>query len=189
MDEQRRITMAKKEADNTCRRIGAWLYSIMNRHFGPDANWLRGHIADCPRCQRRLVASGKVHLALSFMKTQPHELGLLMRANKQAVSVLKHSLRQEPKAQELKAGFSSTKPLQKYRKFGKYGFSIGSLAACIAVLFLMKIGLFSSVDTVHNKGRRVIKQYYVRNVGQDLADDVFTAETESSTSPQDITTS
>ena len=96
-----------------------------------------------------------------------------MRANKQAVSVLKHSLRQEPKAEELKAGLPRSKPLEKVGKCGKYGFSIGSLAACIAVLIFMKIGLFSSVDTVHNKGRRVIKQYYARNAGQDLADEVF----------------
>jgi hypothetical protein len=107
------------------------------------------------------------------MKTQPHGLDLLRRANKQAVSVLKHSLRQEPKAEELKAGLPRSKPLEKVGKYGKYGFSIGSLAACIAVLILMKIGLFSSVDTVHNKGRKVIKQYYARNVGQDLADEVF----------------
>ena len=165
--------MAKKEADNTCRRIRARLYKAVNRHFSPEAGWLRGHIAHCPRCQRRLISAGKVHLALSFMKTQPHGLDLLMRANKQAVSVLKHSLRQEPKAEALKAGLPRSKPLEKVGKCGKYGFSIGSLAACIAVLIFMKIGLFSSVDTVHNKGRRVIKQYYARNAGQDLADEVF----------------
>ena len=182
------MTMGRKNADNMCRRMRAWLFSAVNRRFGLEAHWLRSHIKHCPRCQRRLISSGKVNLALSFIKSQPHGLDLLRRANIQAVSVLKHSLRQEPKAQELKAGLPRSKPLAKYRKFGKYGFSIGSLAACIAVLFLMKIGLFSSVDTVHNKGRKVIKQYYVRNVGQDLADEVFSKETGSSMGSQDITT-
>jgi hypothetical protein len=120
------------------------------------------------------------------MKTQPYGLDLLMRANKQTVSVLKHSLQQEPKAQELKAGLPRLKPVEKYGKFGKFGFSIGSLAACIAILILMKIGVFSSADTIHNKGRKVIKQYYVRNVGQDLADEVFEIEPEP-TDPQEIT--
>ena len=165
--------MAHKESDNTCRRIRGWLYSAMNKHFGPKAGWLRGHISNCPRCQRRLVASGKVYLALSIIKTQPHGIDLLMRANEQAISVLKHSLRQEPKAQELKTRQPEPKPREKY---AKYGFSIGSLAACIAVLVLMKIGVFSSMDTVQNQGRKAIKQYYVKQIGPDLANEVFDKE-------------
>lgn len=178
--------MARRKADNQCRSLRAWLYTAMNKHIGPEAGWTRNHIAHCPRCQRRLVSAGKVHLALSFIKAQPHGLDLLMRANKQAVSVLKHSLRQEPKARTLKEKMPEPKPLEKYRK---YGFSIGSLAACLAILILMKIGVFSSMDTVQNKGRKVFKQYYVRNVGQDLADEVFAIETEpSSARPHDIAT-
>lgn len=121
------------------------------------------------------------------MKAQPHGLDLLMRANEQAVSVLKRSLRQEPKAQELKTRLPQPKPLEKY---GKYGCSIGSLAACIAILLLMKVGVFSSMDTVQTQGRKAIKQYYVRHAGQDLADEVFPTETEQSSSadPQDTAT-
>ena len=173
--------MAHKQADNTCKRIRARLYSTMSKYFGTEARWLRGHIAHCPRCRQRLIASGKVHLALSFMKAQPHGLDLLTRANQQAVSVLKHSLRQEPKAQELKRKQSKPKPFEKYRR---YGFSFGSLAACLTILVLMKIGVFSSMDTVQVKGRKVMKQYYARNVGQDLADDVFPFETEPSKDPK-----
>jgi hypothetical protein len=169
--------MENKQAVNTCKRIRAGLYSVMNKYFGAEAGWLRGHISHCPRCQKRLIASGKVHLALSFMKTQPHRLDLLMRANQQTIAVLKHRLRQEPKAQELKTKQSEPKPLEKYRR---YGFSFGSLAACLAILILIKIGIFSSMDTVQNKGRKVMKQYYARNIGRDLADDVFPVEKESS---------
>ena len=163
----------------------ARLYSAMNKHFGPEAGWLRSHIANCPRCRRRLIASGRVHLALSFIQTQPHGLDLLMRANKQAISVLKHSLQQEPKAQELKSRRPEPKPREKY---AQYGFSIGSLAACLAVLFLMKIGIFSSMDTVQDRGRKVMKQYYVHRIGQDLADEIFPIETESSADSQDMAT-
>ncbi|MEJ2705209.1 MAG: hypothetical protein P8Z79_22440 [Sedimentisphaerales bacterium] len=165
--------MARRQADNPCRRIRAKLYAAANRHFGPEAGWLRGHVASCPRCQRRLASSGRVHLALSSVKTQPHRLDLLMRANQQAISVLKHSLREEPKAQRLKARLPEPKP---FEKVAKYGFSVGSVAACIAILILMKIGVFSSVDSVETRGRKVIRQYYVKHVGQDLADEVFPAE-------------
>jgi len=160
--------MAGKKANNQCRSLRTRLYTAMNKHIGSQANWARNHIANCPRCQRRLASAGKVHLTLSFIKAQPHGLDLLMRANEQAVSVLKHSLRREPEAQALKE--KMPKPLEKYRK---YGFSIGNLAACMAILFLMKVGVFSSMDSVHNQGRKVFEQYYVRNIGQDLADEVF----------------
>jgi hypothetical protein len=119
------------------------------------------------------------------MKAQPHGLDLLTRANQQTIAVLNHSLREEPKAQKLKTKRPEPKPLEKYRR---YGFSFGSLAACLAILILMKIGVFSSMDTVQVKGRRVMKQYYARNVGQDLADDVFPVESESSAPPQHDTT-
>ena len=167
--------MIRARTDNTCRCIRTRVRSAMNKHFGPEARWFRSHIAHCPRCQRRLVSTGKVHLALSFIKTQPHELDLLKRANEKTISVLKHSLQQEPKAQKLRTGLPEPKPLDRY---GKYGFSIGSLAACIAVLILMRVGVLSSMDTVQNGGRKVIKRYYVRQIGQDLADEVFPSEEE-----------
>lgn len=176
--------MAQQQADKTCKRIRARFYSAMNKYFGTESRWLRGHIARCPRCRQRLIDSGKVHLALSFMKAQPHRLDLLTRANQQTVGVLKHSLREEPKAQELKTKRPEPRPFEKYRR---YGFSFGSLAACLAILILMKVGVFSSMDTVQVKGRKVMKQYYARNVGRELAEDVFPVENASSDLPQDET--
>jgi hypothetical protein len=167
------MTMAKRQAGNPCRRIRARLYAAVNKHFGPETGWLRDHIATCPRCQRRLASSGKVHLALSSIKTQPHGLDLLMRANEQAISVLKHNLREEPKAQRLKARLPKPKPLE---KVARYGVSVGGLAACITILILMKIGVFSSVNSVENRGRKAMIQYYVKHVGQDMANEVFPAE-------------
>jgi hypothetical protein len=37
----------------------------------------------------------------------------------------------------------------------------------------MKIGVFSSMDTFHTENQKVIKQYYVRQLDQDLADEIF----------------
>lgn len=158
--------------DNKCRRIRARLNTAINRHIGPEAGWLQNHIASCPRCQRRLISWGKVDLALSFIKAQPHRLDLLMRANAQAIGVLKHTLREAPKAQQLKSALPQPRPLEKY---GRYGRSAANFAACASILILMKIGVFSSMDSFQTQGQKAIKQYYGRQIGQDLADDVFPA--------------
>ncbi len=147
----------------------------MNRRFGPEASWLHNHIMYCPRCQRRLVSCGKVNLALSFMKSQPLALDLLMRANTQAIAVLKHSLRREPKAQKLERKLPEPKLLE---RCSHYGHSVVNLAACILILFLMKIGVFSSMGNLQTQGQKVIKQYYVKQVGGDLADEIFAKDTE-----------
>lgn len=164
------MKMTKIKANNKCRQIRTWLYSTFNSYFGPEANWLNDHIMRCPRCQQRLVSCGKVNLALSFIKSQPHNLDLLRRANAQAIGVLKHSLRQEPKAHKLERMLPEQKLLE---RCCKYGSSIANLAACILILLLMKIGVFSSMGDFHNQGQKVIKQYYSRQVGQDLADEIF----------------
>ena len=71
---------------NKCRRIRGWLYTTASKRFNSEAGWLKDHIVNCPKCRRRLVSCGKVNLALSFMKTQPHSLDLLMRAETQSSS-------------------------------------------------------------------------------------------------------
>jgi hypothetical protein len=93
-----------------------------------------------------------------------------MRANLQAINVLKHSLREAPKARELKVATPEPKLVE---RCGKYGYSTANLAACVAVLFLMKIGVFSSMDKFQTQGQRVMKQYYSSQVGDDLANEVF----------------
>ncbi len=163
--------MLRAKVGNKCRRIRALLNATVSRRFGPDAGWLQDHVARCPRCRRRLVSRGKVNLAISFLKTQPHGLDLLMRANTQAIRVLKHSLRSEPQAQKLRKKLPEPKPLE---VFGKYGHTAANTAACLAILLLMKIGVLSSMDQFHSEGRKTIRQYYTTQVGADLADDVFT---------------
>lgn len=165
--------------NNRCRRIRTCLYAAMSRRFGPEAGWLHNHIMYCPRCQRRLVSCGKVNLALSFMKSQPHALDLLMRANTQAIAVLKHSLRREPKTQKLERKLPEPKLLE---RCGKYGHSVANLAACIVILLLMKIGVFSSMNNLQTQGQKVIKQYYVKQVGADLAGEIFAKDTKPSSS-------
>jgi len=167
--------MTDMKLNNQCRRIRTWLYAAMSRSFGPEASWLHNHIMHCTKCQRRLVSCGKVNLALSFMKSQPHGLDLLMRANTQAIHVLKHSLRREPKAQKLERKLPEPKLLE---RCSHYGHSAANLAACIVILLLMKIGVFSSMNNLQTQGQKVIKQYYVKQVGEDLADEIFAKDTD-----------
>ena len=162
--------MKNIKADNKCRRIRAWLYKAISSRIGPEADWVQNHIANCPRCQRRLASAGRVNLALSVIKSQPHNLDLLMRANAQAIGVLKHTLRNKPRAQELKAKLPEPKSIE---RCGKYGHSVANVAACAAILLLMKTGVFSSLDRFQTRGQSVMKQYYASRVGEDMADDIF----------------
>jgi len=173
------MKMTETKTKNKCRRIRAWLYETLSRSFGPEANWLNEHITSCPRCQKRLISCGKVNLALSFMKSQPHGVDLLMRANTRAIAVLKHSLRSEPKAHKLEEKLPEPKILERYSRYGQ---SLANFAACIVILLLMKIGVFSSMDQFNNQGQRAMKQYYTRQVGEDLADEVFPKNIKSTSS-------
>lgn len=164
------MTMINKSKNNKCGRIRAWLRRAVASRFSLDANWVQKHIADCPKCRRRLAAVSKVNLALSMIKSQPHNLDLLKRANTQALGVLKHSLRHAPKARMLKAARPEPKLFEKCRK---YAHSTANAAACITIICLMKTGIFSYMDNVQSQGQEVVKQYYASQIGQDMADDIF----------------
>jgi anti-sigma factor RsiW len=153
-----------------CRQVRNWLHKLMSRQIGSDAEWVQRHIAHCARCQLRFAAVGRVYLAISAVKCQPHRLDLLPRANTQAIGVLKHSLRTAQKAQQLKA----TRPEPKiFERAMPYRRAAANIAACAAILVLAKIGVFSSMSGFQARGQQVVRQYYVAQVGEDLADEVF----------------
>jgi len=149
------------------------LCTAASKRFGPDAGWFQRHISECPRCQRRLVAHRRVDLALSLAKTQPHKLDLLARANARAISVLKHSLRAEPEVENLKSKLPEPKPLEMFQRCGR---SFANVAACVAIVLLMKIGVLSSMDQFNSTGQNSIKQYYTRHIGEDMAGEMFSPE-------------
>lgn len=168
---------------NRCKRFRNWLYSALGSHINPEAAWLQNHIARCPRCRKRLISRGKVDLALSFIKSQPLNLSLLMRANEQAIGVLKHSLREAPKADKLR----KVKPEPKLvERLYKHLQPVGNMAACAAILFMMKTGIFSSMNDLQNKGQKVIRQYYVNRVGEDLTEEIFPSDSEQHSSINSI---
>lgn len=160
----------QRVSSSKCNGIRTRLRGVLSTTFSIDAQWVRNHIANCPRCHQRLASLGRVNLALSLVKSQPHAVDLLMRANAQAIGVLKHSLREAPRAAELKKKLPEPKVVE---KCSKYKHSAANVAACITILFLMKIGVFSSMDSFQSHGQEVFKQYYAKHVGQDMADEIF----------------
>ena len=171
------ITLKKNNDSNNksvkCKRIRFQLISKIGRHFTLDAPWLQNHIANCPRCQKRIASIGKVNMALSFIKCQPINLNLLMRANTQTINVLKKSLREEPKAQKLKTKNPDLKLSEHVINCFR---PTVNLAACLLIMFLMKFGVFSSMDKFQSQGKKAYKQYYASRIGEDLAEDIFPSE-------------
>lgn len=165
-------TMNTKRKAKKCRQIRAWLYETINKYAGPDAGWIQSHISNCPRCQLRLAGVGRVHLSLAAIKSQPHRLELLKNANTQAISVLKHSLRDAPKAEKLRLIQPEPKLLERANIYKR---PLANIAACIAILILVKIGVFSSMAKFQAQGQQTIKQYYAAQLGEDLTNEIFTA--------------
>ena len=154
----------------SCKRFRNWLYTTMSRYVSPDAKWLQEHLKNCPNCRRRLASHTKIDLALSMIKSQPHKLDLLMRANTQAIGVLKHSLRSEPKAGKLRV----IQPEPRFPiRWSKCIFTSVNAAACIMVVLIMKMGIFSSMSSVQTKGQKAYRQYYVSRAGEDIANQIF----------------
>ena len=159
-------------AANPCRRIRQRLADSMLRRLGPEAPWVQRHVAHCPRCQKRLAALGKVDLALSIIKAQPQRLDLLMRANSAAARMLNHDARETAEAKELE----QAKPEPGLIELcGRYRNPITNVAACVAILFLTKAGIFSSFDKVRTQGEAALKQYYTTQAGEDVARELFGA--------------
>jgi hypothetical protein len=117
---------------------------------------------------------GRVELAISLLKSQPHRLDLLMRANTQAIGVLKHSLRATTKAQLLR----NIRPEPGiFERCAKYKRSFINAAACIAIAVLLKSGAFSSAQAFESQGRKAVEHYYASQAGEDIARDIFTKQT------------
>ena len=156
----------------TCfRQLRDRVLRLLADSFTPDQHWIQNHIANCPRCQRRLARLGNVELAISMLKSQPHNLDLLMRANTQAIGVLKHCLRTTTKAEHLR----NVRPdLSIIEKYSRYKHSFANVAACIVIALLMKSGTFSSAKIFETKSQKAMEHYYASNAGEDIARDIFT---------------
>lgn len=162
----------KPERRRRCRHIRLWLAASLGRRLGPEANWVQRHAAGCPRCQKRIAALGRVDLALSLVKSQPHHIDLLKRANTHAIGMLKHSLRDSAQARLLE---NFRPELSFLERSAGYRHQLANVAACVAIVALTRIGLFSSLDRATTQGAEHMRQYYAMQIGEDLAGEIFDA--------------
>ena len=153
-----------------CKNVRTRLYKFFDRTIDYGADWIGNHIAHCSRCQRRLASLGRIHLALTLVKTQTHSPALLKNANSMAISVLSKKLRNSPQAIKLKS--IQLKP-SIFEKTGRYRSSLLNAAACLIILILFKTGLFSSMETFHSRSKQALKQYYSKNIGYELTNKIF----------------
>jgi hypothetical protein len=159
-----------KPMPGRCKMIRRRLVDSAYRRLGPGASWVQRHVAHCPRCQKRLAALGKVNLALSLVKSQPHRLDLLTQANTAAVRMLSRQLREEAAAR--RSDPASAEPTLAER-WARHQSAITGVAACLAILILTKAGILSSFNKVNAQGQTALKQYYAERAGEDLAGEVF----------------
>jgi hypothetical protein len=162
--------MMGKKIQNKCKSIRGRLQRAIAARVNLDTGWLAEHIAACPRCQKRLGNYGRVDLAMTLLKSQPHTLNLLAKANTQTINVLKHSLREAPKAEVLKAAKPELSIFEKGRRRAQ---PILNAAACIMIIALSKAGIFTSIENSQKSGSIAARNYYAMHVGNEMADDIF----------------
>ncbi|MCF7957608.1 MAG: hypothetical protein K9M57_04075 [Phycisphaerae bacterium] len=162
-----------KPQKNKCRQTREWLSESVDHPPQGKSGWLIGHIAQCPRCQKRMSGYARISLGLSLMKSQPHDINLMSNANQQAIKYLKRNLRDVPKANELKHAKPKNNPLNCIRTYSQ---AIVNAAACVTILFLMKIGVYSTFDKVQTKGQNIVMTQYDKHLGDDstFTDNLYT---------------
>jgi len=135
-----------------------------------ESAWIQRHISACPRCQRRFSGLGRVTMGLNLIKSQSHSLDLLKRANSTAINVLKHDLRDSDKASLLRTCLPTPSLGHRIHSVSR---SLYQTAACIAILVLSKISVFSSFDRIQKQGQTTVRHFYDCQLGTDLSDDLF----------------
>ena len=93
-----------------------------------------------------------------------------MQANRRAIRILTRNLQESDQAEKLR--HIRARPSLGER-LGKYTQSIGHAAACLLVLVLLRIGIFSSLSKIQEQGERFVKQYYAPHLDQDIYDDII----------------
>ena len=170
-DESRPI-FGPRPRGKACRRIRRRCLMALSRRLGPDAAWVRRHLAVCPRCRARLHGWRRVELTMRILKSEPHCLDLLRRANASTMKMLKHDLQEAPQARELVTAKPEPSLLERSMSYRHWSTNV---AACFVILFLAKSGLFVSLDRLTTGSQDFVRSYYASRAGDDLAQEVFDA--------------
>ncbi len=134
------------------------------------AESLAKHIISCHKCRKRMGIDTELEIGFSILRSQRKSTQLLAKANQRAIGVLKHSLGQRPEAVLLR----SPKPKMSFAyHLARAGSAIKTAAACLVICLFLKVGLFSSLQDSQKTGRTVLRNYYARSVGDEIANEIF----------------
>lgn len=162
--------MFSAKINNKCKSVRAGFRNKLAEKFNLQSGWIAEHVATCPRCQKRLGNLGRVDMAMNLLKSQQHSIDLLMKANAQAINVLKHSLRESEQAETLKIAKPGLSIFERSRRVVQPVFNA---AACLMVVILFKAGIFNSIENSQTAGKTVAKNYCAMQLGNEAADDIF----------------
>ncbi len=168
--------MKTRNHNNQCRMVRNSQTGLWGTFRSRVIERLAGHVAHCPRCQRRLAIANRVEIALMLIKTQPMNIDLLAKANNKTLDVLKHSLRYAPKSAILRNARSDLSRFEKMRP----GFErVLNVAACVFVILMIRTGVSNSLVKYKDQGEAIIKNYYARNLDSQIFDELFPADSSS----------
>ena len=162
----------KNKETTSCKNMRNRLNKIIGNYLSFDAAWVQNHIVNCPKCQKRFSAVGKVYLAFSLLKSRPHQLDLLKQANIQTIDTLARSVRHHHKAENLK--IARPEPGFVDRLSPLKG-SLANTAACIAILFFAKTGIFNSMEKFQADSQKAIQNYYEKQLGEDFSKEMLSS--------------
>ena len=168
--------MKMRNDKNQCRSVRSERCGMIHSLKVRLLRRLDDHVAECPKCQRRLATVNRVEVALMLMKSQPYEMGLLARANNKALDVLTHSLRNAPKSAILRMAKSDTSRLEKAYPLIE---RVLNVAACLFVVVMIKSGVSHSLLDYKEQGEAVIHNYYARNLDSQTFNEIFPTDSSS----------
>ena len=155
---------------NDCRDLRYRLAESLGAKMSLDSPWVQRHLAQCARCRQRLSGYGRLTVALTLIKSQPHSPELLSRANTQALGRLCHSLRHSSRADKLR---SVRVDLALWRRLLNASHSVANIAACLVIFLAIRTGVMCSMSELQKQGDQAVRKYYVHHLGDELAEEVF----------------
>ena len=159
----------KSKNTKNCTLMRDWLKRFLSKGLKFDNSRLYDHFLNCPKCQQRLASINKVDNAFMMIKSEIHRSDLLARANKQAIGVLKHSLRENPATFKLEE--ASPKP-SLISILSRYNHRLINTAACFIFFVLVKTHVYNSIEDFQTSGDKIVANYYEKQLGSDLADEL-----------------
>ena len=162
--------MKTHESMNLCRQQRqaktGWMQALRDRLFLR----LEDHVMNCPRCQGRLVKVQRVETAIRTLLTQPLAPNLLQKANQRALNMLRRDVRETEPAEKLRKAEVRTDWTMRHRKLLD---SVFNTAACLAVLVMLKTGIFSSMKDFKSDSQSIVQNYYAKHLDTDTMQELF----------------